>query len=40
MGTGFGRRSADGTFEYHDSHESPVARVVAHPREKFTMGAH
>jgi len=33
MGTGFGRRAADGTIEYHDSHESPVAWVVAHPRE-------
>ena len=25
MGTRFGRRAADGTFEYHDSHESLVA---------------
>ena len=25
MGTRFGRRTADGTFEYHDSHESLLA---------------
>lgn len=25
MGTRFGRRAADGTFEYHDSRESLVA---------------
>ncbi|MBU0915558.1 hypothetical protein [Aquabacterium parvum] len=25
MATRFGRRAADGTFEYHDSHESLVA---------------